>query len=283
MEANRGAGAPYWRHVAVTKASTASSTDAIKLYFDGIQQASDKCYASTSTDSIWIPGNPSSSANLFKGYMDEVRVWNTERSASDISTSTYEISATSTGLLGLWRFNGTSTDIRWGNATSGQFGAPAFTSTTPFGHFILPAGWAAVNTSTHKLNWASSTVFATQWNAAIDTWNGNPQRPIIVTSTSYANATLIVDDASSTGYPWSGSYCPAAVPECNTTKGLIWLNGAYLGQFDSAGKQKTVTHELGHALGLDESWGWNVMYYTHSEQTYLGVQDLKDYNYLWGN
>jgi len=75
----------YWHHVAVTKDTTTSSSDAFKLYFDGVQQASEKCYTSTSTDTIWIGGNPSSSVDLFKGAMDEVRIWNIKRSPSDIA------------------------------------------------------------------------------------------------------------------------------------------------------------------------------------------------------
>ncbi len=46
---------------------------------------------------------------------------------------------------------------------------------------------------------------------------------------------------------------------------------------------KTIIHELWHALGLDHSYHWNIMYAYPDSQSYLWNQDERDYDYLWWN
>ena len=43
----------------------------------------------------------------------------------------------------------------------------------------------------------------------------------------------------------------------------------------------TITHELGHAVGLGHSYTGNVLYPYQTSQTTLGTQDLFDFEYLW--
>ena len=45
--------------------------------------------------------------------------------------------------------------------------------------------------------------------------------------------------------------------------------------------QKTATHELGHALGLDHSYINQIMFLFNTNQTTLGSQDQKDFHYFW--
>jgi len=274
-EANRSAGAPYWHHVAVTKAATTSSTSAFKLYYDGTQRVSDKCFTSTSTDRIWIPGNPSST-NLFNGYIDEVRIWSTERSSLDIATSTYEvIVATSTGLVGYWRFNSTSTDLVTGNAHSEQGGNPTFSTSTPFGHFLTGEGIWSVNTTSSEIRWTASTTYMTEWSAAVATWSALSAIDIYSATSSLD---IDVFDYFDSLADWVGAWAYEA-----TTTDAILLNSYYLSSSTPSEVQNVTTHELGHALGLDHSIFGNVMYYIQTPRIILGPQDLSDYEFQWGN
>lgn len=58
-----------------------------------------------------------------------------------------------------------------------------------------------------------------------------------------------------------------------------------MNKVDSSSKQKSATHELGHALGLGHSYLSNIMlsYSTSIGQTSLGIQDKIDYDYLNAN
>ena len=266
-----------WHHVAITKGTTASSTDAFKLYVDGGQQTSDKCYTSTSTDSIWIGGNPSSSIGLFNGNIDEVRIWNTERSSSSIETySGQEVTSTSSGLKGYRRFNATSTDLVTGNATSGQSGSPTFSTSTPFGHFILnqTTYTTSVNTSTRELKWHASTTYSTEWLNAISAWNALGKITFASTTPS-STAYLKVVDIDEPDQDFTGRWAYFLDPD------QLQFNLPKLVGGTSSSTQKTATHELGHALGLDHSFFGNVMYYIQTTQTWLGNHDVGDFNYFW--
>lgn len=267
-----------WHHVAITKGTTASSTDAFKLYVDGNQKTSGKCYTATSTDSIWIGGNPSSSIGLFNGYIDEVRIWNAERSSSSIETySGQEVTSTSSGLKGYWRFNGTSTDLATGNSTSGQSGNPTFSTYTPFGHFILDQNLypTSVNTSTRELKWHASTTYSNEWLGAISAWNALGKITFSSTTPS-STAYVKVYDVNEPLEDFTGVWTPlVGLPD------TIELNLPKLAGGTSSSTQKTATHELGHALGLAHSIFGNVMYYIQTTQTWLGNKDIDDFNYFW--
>jgi hypothetical protein len=202
----------HWHHLAITK-NARTSINGFKLYFDGSQVTSTtvvssstlsgNCFTSSSTDFMRFSGSPTSSTGYLTGYMDEVRIRNTERSSSDITTYyAKEVSVSSTNLRDYWRFDNTPMDLVTGNATSGQNGSPAFSGLSPFGHFITldPAVSGTV------LLWASSTQYLTQWNAAVATWN--TENKINVTSTaSTSTANLLIDDLYNSSTVAVGFYC----------------------------------------------------------------------------
>ncbi len=269
----------YWHQVAITKGSAISTP--FSLLFDGEEQTTTDCFNSSTTSSVWLGRSALSSTNYFNGDLAEVRLWDIQRSAADItSTANEEILPTSTGLIAYWPLNGTSTELVSGNATSAQDGSPTFVSSSPMGPHYIDFQWVP-SVENGKILWASSTQYSTQWNAAVNTWNA--VGPISIASTSSTStANIILDDVDSSTYPWT-DIVALWYPASGTTPGGIDFNSYYLASSTSNEIQNTATHELGHALGLDHSVYGNIMYYAQTSQTILGAQDISDYNYLWGN
>lgn len=130
-----------WRHFAIVKASGTGISN-VTLYVDGATSSyttvsngnsmSGDCFVGG--DSIWLSRYPVSSQGFISGKIDEVRFWNTARSASEVAANyNHQVADGSAGLRGYWRLNGTSTDLITSNGTSGQSGAPTFSSTdVPF-------------------------------------------------------------------------------------------------------------------------------------------------------
>ncbi len=139
-------------------------------------------------------------------------------------------------------------------------------------HYVL--GYSSVDEG--EVRWGGSTVYTTQWNAAISTWNAL-NKIYIAPDTIWTYEDLTLSDVNRSDVVWAGKY------------GYYWigsdslqLNSYYLNSYSSARKQNVATHELGHSLGLNESITGNVMYPYVTPQTTLGNQDVSDYRYLWG-
>lgn len=89
-----------WYHAAYTWNGTTR-----KLYLNGILEAYDNNILEPSTGSDWTFGMNASS-NFLDGSMDEIRIWNTERSQCEIQTyKDCEIPTTASGLLANYHFN----------------------------------------------------------------------------------------------------------------------------------------------------------------------------------
>jgi hypothetical protein len=123
--------------------------------------------------------------------------------------------------------------------------------------------------------WATTTesqTYATELAAAIATWNALD--PINLSETAGV-PDVEVREVDASPQLWSGRYTPS-------TPGFIELNLSQIGTDPLSRIQRTWTHELGHALGLDHSYWENVMYLERTTQTSLGDQDIADYHALWG-
>ncbi len=138
---------------------------------------------------------------------------------------------------------------------------------------------SSVNPSKQILYTASSS-YMTAWHAAVGTWNA--QTPVrIATTTSTTSTTLVVRDVT-----WPDSQIVALythreyfTPSATST---IELNNYQMASSSSNVRQNTITHELGHALGLYHSYPPNIMNPVVTSTIVLGFQDLFDYHYLWG-
>lgn len=124
---------------------------------------------------------------------------------------------------------------------------------------------------------SASTTYSTQLNSAISTW-GSRIDFVNTLSTSTAPS-LKISDVDFSDVVWKGSYDDNYLYP--TFPDPLQLNSYYLSGQSNTEIQNTITHELGHALGLDHSYTGNVMFFAQSEQTALGPQDMSDFNYLW--
>lgn len=90
-----------WHHIAIT-----SSPSGRNLYIDGVNVGYIAAsFAPTNMGNI-ILGKSPLVANYFNGEMDELRIWNVERTASQInSTKNCELFGNETGLIAYYKFN----------------------------------------------------------------------------------------------------------------------------------------------------------------------------------
>lgn len=126
-----------------------------------------------------------------------------------------------------------------------------------------------------EIRWDGTTQYLNQWYAAINTWNalGNIN---IATDTLSTILDLEVSDLNESDLVWVGLWTHRPIGADS-----LQLNEYYL-QYNTVEEiQNTITHELGHALGLHHSYTGNIMYYRQNSQTSVGGQDESDYYYLW--
>ena len=95
-----------WHHVAgVYNGST------LKLYIDGVEDNSVTATGSISTneEDFTIGENAEQTGRQWEGFIDEVRIWNDARTASEISNNMYKpLDGDETGLVGYWRMDASS-------------------------------------------------------------------------------------------------------------------------------------------------------------------------------
>lgn len=131
-----------------------------------------------------------------------------------------------------------------------------------------------------EIRWGGSTVYSTQWYAAIYTWNAL-NRINIAPDNFYTYEDLTVSDVNRGDGEWKN--IPGRYTHYYYYTDAIKLNQYYLNNYSVFQRQMAATHELGHALGLnDHGLSGNVMYRYVTSRTALGTQDVFDYRYLWG-
>ena len=129
-----------WAHLAMTYDGSA-----VKLFVNGVEKASKTSSGnmlSTMSSQLTIGGNPRGS--YFNGMIDEFRVWNVARSASDItSTMNKPLAGNEPGLVAYFKFDDGS-------------GTSAADSTTSAGH-TAHNGTLMAASSTQVPEWVAST------------------------------------------------------------------------------------------------------------------------------
>lgn len=136
-----------WIHVAVT---LTPSTKTAVFYKNGSSVTSSQTtdngattiFNSTKPFFVGTRTSSDTAGEFYDGRIDEVRIWNVIRIASDISVfRSMELTGSETGLVGYWRFNNDYLDTTANAATLTASGSPAFSVLVPFagisGFFIL--------------------------------------------------------------------------------------------------------------------------------------------------
>ncbi|MDQ6965419.1 MAG: LamG-like jellyroll fold domain-containing protein, partial [Mariprofundaceae bacterium] len=162
-----------WTHVALTRDTAGQAT----LYIDGVANGTKNWFTGgiTASNSIltnkpfWIGARSldgGSTTNIpFKGAIDEVRVWNTLRNATDItSTASGELTGTAnTGLAGYWQLNQASLDTTTAADSAATFntGGSITTHDGTLTNFTFDSSTSDWGNTTPQLNAAASPVLTT--------------------------------------------------------------------------------------------------------------------------
>lgn len=104
-------------------------------------------------------------------------------------------------------------------------------------------GWHLVDSGKH-LDWESNTKYGTSVNNAVDLWNGH--KPGVIRPDSI----WVIEDVFISDF-YEASTTMAVTCSC----GIIKLNDYHYATMTADQRTKTTTHEFGHALGLDHTFG----------------------------
>lgn len=126
-----------------------------------------------------------------------------------------------------------------------------------------------------EIRWGGSTQYSSAWSNGISTWNALG-KVNIAPDTIWTYEDLTVSDVYLSNESWVGKYTYYW-----WTTDKIQLNSYWLNRNTSAEKQNTITHELGHSLGLAHSVSDNIMYMYQTSRTSLGNHDTSDYRALY--
>jgi Concanavalin A-like lectin/glucanases superfamily len=142
-----------WVHFAMTWDGGAA-TPAVRAYVNGVLRATrtstqaGSTMLATAQSQLTIGGNPRGS--YFNGYMDEFRVWNVARSATEItSTMNKTLAGTEPGLVGYWKFDETNGTTAADSVTGGGHtphpGTLMANPATNVPTFIIPSPLPPIN------------------------------------------------------------------------------------------------------------------------------------------
>lgn len=140
-----------WHHVAMV---FNSSNGVITFYIDGSAQTStivstyddaNGVYNSSAKFEIGM-AEDDGSVSYYDGLIDDVRVWNTVRSDTDISNNrSVELAGNESGLVGYWKLNNNYDDTTSNNNDLTSSGSPVFSSDVP--NFSSPSSSVSPSSS----------------------------------------------------------------------------------------------------------------------------------------
>ncbi|MCV6608475.1 MAG: hypothetical protein OIF32_09690, partial [Campylobacterales bacterium] len=189
-----------WNHIAVTK----ESNNELKLYLNGKMIGSytfSKDAVSHTTNNLLI-GSNNHSEQVFKGKIDEVRIWNDVRTASEIQTNmNKELAGNEAGLVSYYNFNessGTTLNDRSPNSYTGTL--TNFADTTASRIDISPSLNATTLTTTKEDDYIHQITTTTDsWGIAYSISGGTDGAKFSINSTSGVLTFVDPNDAKING------------------------------------------------------------------------------------
>ncbi|HEY5125432.1 MAG TPA: LamG-like jellyroll fold domain-containing protein [Ignavibacteria bacterium] len=254
-----------WTHIASTYNS---STDVFTVYVNGVADGTITATGAApaaDTDSLRFAAGFNSP---FAGMMDEIRVWNIERTAADIVATMRmplgESTGNYTGLVGAWRANtaivGTGLDEINGNNASLR-GAASFTdlSNRPNSHLAFNTGLLCTG--------AATGICVSIPNAAVL----NPTTAVTLECWLFTNNTdvqvIFGKGSSVTGYPYR------IVKTLSNNTFVVALNsGTFMGSSPYGGVFPT--NRWNHLAFTYNSTTGAYAYYINGQQTAAGTQSV---------
>lgn len=193
-----------WHHVAVVWNSTLSGAARVQFYVDGVAAANTTGSTltgtpNTPTSGVFRIGNRVDGSNFFQGSIDDVRIWNVARTATEIAADmNKEYCGTQTGLVRYYKFNeGTAGATNTATTINDYSGNSANMTATNFGMTGSTSNYDTAKALTQTtidttVTLGSSTLTANQAGATYQWYN-------CTTSTAITGATSQVFAPSGLG------------------------------------------------------------------------------------
>jgi hypothetical protein len=173
----------------------------VKFYVNGalVNQANYSTAVSIIGANPYNIGSWNNSSRRFQGMIDNIRIWNLQRSTSQLldASNNVPVTATTPGLVRYYRFDegtGTSTSDDAGNGTGTLVNNPSWSSTTPAGATYVWSPGAATTQSITANTTGNYTVQVTAGSGCTVTSD-----PTVVTVNPLPTATIAKTDANCLG------------------------------------------------------------------------------------
>lgn len=128
--------------------------------------------------------------------------------------------------------------------------------------------WYLIDSGKH-LDWDGTTNYMKEWYAAVNTWNAYKAGVIRVDALNNIQDVKIMDKSSKDGSTFATTYATGQIVFYQDTMDTA----------TSTQRQATITHEIGHALGIDHNNIANsIMRQGYKNFTALHEQDKKAYD-----
>lgn len=143
---------------------------------------------------------------------------------------------------------------------------------TSISSYAALLGWDLVDDGKH-LDWDSNTKYLSSVQSGVDLWEGHRSGVI------RPDSIFVIQDVFISDY-----YEVSSTMGYTSSNGTIKFNDYNFANMTSSQRIKTATHELGHALGLDHTYGTNdIMRQGKLSITSLSSTDKASYDEAYNN